>query len=114
MRASTLLNRVFNFTGSTVTAVHCDGPEQVTATVRFTARKKLSCPHCPFTTMAGYDTRFNESWWRHLDAAGTLLILKMLRRRLRCPTHGVVIQAVPFARHGSRFTHDFEDMVAGW
>jgi len=56
--------------------------------------------------------RWAESSWRHVDVAGSPLILKMLRRRLYCPTHGVVVQAVPFARHGSRFAHDFEDMVA--
>jgi transposase len=32
--------------------------------------------------------------------------------RLACPTHGVVVQAVPFARHGSRFTRDFDDVTA--
>ena len=36
----------------------------------------------------------------------------MLRRRLRCPTHGVVVYGVPFARPGARFTTDFEDMIA--
>ncbi|MBB2997594.1 ISL3 family transposase [Paeniglutamicibacter cryotolerans] len=112
MRASTLLNRVFTFTGATVTAVDYPGHGPVTATVKLTARTKLSCPHCPFSTTASYDTRWNASSWRHLDTAGTPMILKMLRRRLRCPAHGVVVQAVPFARHGSRFTRDFEDLVA--
>src|SRR5690606_4460541 len=47
-----------------------------------------------------------------LDLGGTPLVLKMLRRRLRCPEHGVVVQAVPFARPNARFTRDFEDLVA--
>ena len=112
MRATTLLNRVFNVSGTSVTDVDCSGPGQVVATVRLSARKKLSCPHCPFTTHAGYDTRWAESRWRHLDMGGTPVVLKMLRRRLRCPEHGVVVQAVPFARPNSRFTRDFEDLVA--
>lgn len=33
--------------------------------------------------------------------------------RLQCPTHGVRTEAVPFARAGSDFTRDFEDLV-GW
>jgi transposase len=33
--------------------------------------------------------------------------------RIECPTHGVRTQGVPFARPGSRFTRDFEDLV-GW
>jgi transposase len=32
--------------------------------------------------------------------------------RVRCPTYGVVVAAVPWARHGSRFTSAFEDTVA--
>ena len=40
------------------------------------------------------------------------MVLKMLRRRLRCPEHGVVVQGVPFARANARFTRDFEDLVA--
>jgi Helix-turn-helix domain of transposase family ISL3 len=33
-------------------------------------------------------------------------------RRLDCPEHGVVVEAVPFARHKSRFARDVEDLVA--
>jgi len=33
--------------------------------------------------------------------------------RVRCRDHGVVAAQVPWARHGSRFTRDFEDTV-GW
>jgi transposase len=32
--------------------------------------------------------------------------------RLECPEHGVVTEAVPWAEHDSRFTRDFEDLVA--
>lgn len=112
MRATTLLNRALKFTGASVTSVQYPGHGPVVATMKLTARKKLSCPHCPFTSTAGYDTRWAESTWRHLDFGGTPLVLKMLRRRLRCPEHGVVAQAVPFARFNSRFTRDFEDLVA--
>ena len=33
-------------------------------------------------------------------------------RRPRCPTHGVPVEAVPFARVGTGFTHDLQDLVA--
>ena len=111
MRATTLLNRALKFIGTTISHVEFDGQGPVLATVKLTARKKLSCPHCPFTTNAGYDTRWTEPTWRHLDPAGTPKILKMLRRRLRCPEHGVVVQGVPFARPHARFTRDFEGLV---
>jgi transposase len=32
--------------------------------------------------------------------------------RVRCPDHGVAAAAVPWARHGARFTRAFEDQVA--
>ena len=32
--------------------------------------------------------------------------------RVRCRRHGVVVCAVPWARHGSRFTRAFEQQVA--
>lgn len=112
MRATTLLNRVLNFSGTSITKVEFDWPGPVIATVKLTARKMLSCPHCPYATKAAYDTRWAESMWRHLDVGGIPLVLKMLRRRLRCPEHGVVVQGVPFARTNARFTRDFEDLVA--
>jgi hypothetical protein len=31
--------------------------------------------------------------------------------RVSCKTHGVVVAAVPWARHGARFTRPFEDQV---
>lgn len=115
MRATTLLNRVLDMPGIRVLEVDTDqlasgGP--LVATVGLKARRRLSCPHCPFITMAGYDTRWTESSWRHLDTSGRPLVLTMLRRRLVCPEHGVVVQAVPFARPGARFTRDFEDLIA--
>jgi transposase len=32
--------------------------------------------------------------------------------RVECPRHGVVVARVPWARHGARFTRDFEDQAA--
>lgn len=114
MRATTLLNRVLNLTGARVIEVD-PGTEPgapVVVRVALKARKRLDCPHCDFSTVAGYDTRWAQSSWRHLDFAGRPVMLTMLRRRLRCPEHGVVVQGVPFARPGSRFSTDFEDLVA--
>lgn len=38
-------------------------------------------------------------------------MLKLRRRRLRCPEHGVLAESVPFARPGSGFSTDFEDLA---
>ncbi|MGH3750841.1 MAG: ISL3 family transposase [Micromonosporaceae bacterium] len=53
-----------------------------------------------------------DSWWRHLDLGGRVCRIGVRRRRLRCPAHGVRAEGVGFARPGSRFTRDFEQLVA--
>jgi transposase len=113
MRATTLLNRVFDLPGVRVTGVdlgEVDGTGQVVVEVALRARL-LACPACSFTTPRRYDRRDVDSSWRHLDLGGRVCRLRMRRRRLRCPTHGVVTQKVPFARPGARFSADFEDLV---
>lgn len=73
--------------------------------------RKLVCPECDYSTRVRYDTRPEPSSWRHLDLAGRRLIVKAELRWLSCPHHGERVEAVPFARHGSRFTRDFECLV---
>lgn len=114
MRATTLLNRVLNLTGVRFIDVEpgtVGAADPLVLRVASNARKRLECPHCDFSTMAGYDTRWTESSWRHLNVAGKVTVLTMLRRRLRCLTHGVVVQRVPFVRPDARFTMDFEAMI---
>lgn len=47
MRTSTLLNRVLKTSVTSSISAESDDHGPVIATVNFTARKKLSCPHCP-------------------------------------------------------------------
>jgi transposase len=42
----------------------------------------------------------------------TQVFLQATTRRVSCPSHGVVVAAVPWARAGSRFTTAFEDTAA--
>jgi transposase len=110
VRATTLLNRVLDLPGISVSAVAWQGSRLV-VDVRLRA-DRLGCPLCGFTTRAGYDTREVPSWWRSLDFGPHVVIVRALLRRLECPEHGVRIQAVPFARHRAGFTRDFEDVAA--
>jgi transposase len=48
----------------------------------------------------------------HLDLGRWRLEVRADLRRIDCPTHGARTEGVPFARGGSRFTRDFEDLVA--
>lgn len=75
-------------------------------------RRRLVCPLCDYSTGARYDSRVVDSRWRHLDLGAWRLEIRARLRRLRCPDHGVRVEGVPFARHRSEFTRDFEDLVA--
>lgn len=113
MRATTLLNRVLALPRVRVThvdpdALNGDGPVEVRVAL---TRKLLVCPLCEFSTKHRYDQRDTDSVWRHLDVAGRIFRLRLRRRRLVCPSHGVCAEGVPFARPGARFTRDFEDLV---
>ena len=109
MRVTTAFNRLLDLPGTRVTGVAFTATA-VVVNVGL-RRRRLACPHCGFATAARHDTRPVASIWRHLDLGARRLELHAGLRRLACPTHGVVTEAVPFARPGSRFTRDFEDLV---
>jgi len=111
VRVTTAFKRLLGLSGITVSGVEF-GTSTVVVTVRLTTAK-VQCPLCVFTTKARYDRRPVSSSWRHLDLAAWRLEVRADLRRVECPTHGVRTEAVPFARPGSRFTRDFEDLV-GW
>jgi len=110
VRATTLLNRLLDLPGIDVSGVSLDG-RRMLVEVRLRARR-LTCPRCPFTTRARYDTRRVPSSWQHLDFGTATVVVFAYLRRLDCPEHGVLVEAVPFARHRSGFTRDFEDVTA--
>ena len=97
--------------GVTVSKVNFQ-PAKVVVAVKL-RNLRLSCPACEFTTRARYDTRPVSSSWRHLDLGRWRLEVRADLRRIECPTHGIRTEGMPFARAGSHFTPDFEDLV-GW
>ena len=60
----------------------------------------------------GFDLGEGRRRWRTLDLGTTFAYVESESPRVRCRRHGVVVCAVPWARHGSRFTRGFEDQVA--
>lgn len=113
VRATTLLNRVLDLPGVRVSRVD---PQALIGSAPLVIdislqRRQLVCSRCSFATKRRYDLRDVDSRWRHLDLGGRVCWLRMRRRRLACPSHGVVSEGVPFARAGSRFTSEFENLV---
>jgi transposase len=60
----------------------------------------------------GYDGGAGRRRWRALDLGTVRAVLEADAPRVRCPDHGVVVAAVPWARHGAGHTRFFDDQVA--
>ena len=110
MRVTTAFNRLLSLPGARVTEV-CFEDARLVVDVAL-LRRRLQCPECTFSTAACYDTRPVFSTWRHTDMGRWKVLVRTGLRRLECPTHGVRVEAVPFARHRSGFSRDFEDLIA--
>ena len=109
MRLTTVFNKLLCLQGAFVRAVKF-GFEEIVVTV--TPRKRLHrCPLCNFASHSGYDKRDHRRW-RHVPLGRWRVFIEATLYRLECPRHGVVTEAVQWAEHESRFTRDFEDVVA--
>lgn len=88
-----------------------DAGSVLVVTVRPSRRAGGRCPYCR-RRCRGYDQGEGVRRWRGLDLGSTRVFLQAKAPRVRCREHGVVVAAVPWARHGSWFTTGFEDQVA--
>jgi transposase len=88
-----------------------DGSEIVVVRLRPDHRRRLRCPECgrkcPFR-----DAGDGRRRWRSLDVGVMRCFLEAGAPRVRCPRHGVLTAAVPWARPGARFTIAFEEHAA--
>jgi transposase len=109
VRVNAAFCRLLRLEGVWVRGVAFD-PDRVVVRVAL-RRRRLVCPSCSYSTRWIENTQAHESVWRHLDLGVWRLEVRATLRRLRCPTHGVRVEGVPFAREGSRFTADLEDLV---
>jgi transposase len=110
VRVTTVFKRLLRLDDVNVTGVEFVARMIIVSVVL--RRRRLIWPHCGWKTSARYDTRDRPSRWRHLDLGVWQVEIRATLRRLRCPTHGVVVEAVPFARPGAHLTRDFDDLLA--
>ena len=88
------------------------GEEEVlVVTVRPTRSRQGRCGRCGVWAPR-YDNGEGSRRCQDLDAGTMRVYLQAAAPRVRCATHGVVVAAVPWARHRSRFTSAFEGTVA--
>lgn len=81
------------------------------AHVRPTARQRGRCGVCRRRS-PGYDAGPGRRRWRALDLGTIRAEMEAHSPRVRCRDHGVVVAAVPWARHGAGHTYAFDDQVA--
>ncbi len=90
-----------------ITAI--DDEEQVVINARPTKGHRCLCPIC--MKRAPYYDSLEPRRWRSLDFGYTKVFIEAPVIRVDCPEHGVLTAWVPWARHHSMFTRDFENTV---
>jgi transposase len=94
-----------------VEAVEVDHQGSVIVSVRPRRSERYRCGRCR-RRAPRYDAGEGRRRWRALDVGLSSAYIEADAPRVKCPTHGVVVAAVPWARHDTRFTRTFEDQVA--
>lgn len=108
MRITTLFRRVLGVISLLVCSVTF---KEECLVLRVRPRwRKPRCGDCG-RRAPGYD-RLPERSWRHLGLGRVRIWLAYAPRRVECCDCGVRTEQVPWAHHGSRFTSDFEELVA--
>ena len=110
MRGIRVWARLLGLARAVVEDVFPDG-EAVVVCVRPRARDRGRCPVCR-RRCPGYDWGNGRRRWRALDLGTTFAYVEAEAPRVECRRHGVLVAAVPWARHDSAFTIAFEDQCA--
>ena len=112
MRDVSLWNGVLGVEKTVIEALEYD-PEQdlLVARVRPTKRARSRCGVC-LRPCPGYDGGDGRRRWRALDLGTVKAVLEADAPRVSCRLHGVVVAAVPWARHDAGHTYAFDETVA--
>jgi transposase len=87
-----------------------DGGEIFVVRAKPIKRELNRCPECG-TLCGRYDRADKIKRWRSLDFGSTRVYIEAGSPRVNCPKHGVITARVPWARHKSDFTYNFEQAV---
>jgi transposase len=87
------------------------GEEILVVVANLPKRKRHKCGICGRKSK-GYDSGGDLRRWRSLDFGSMRVYIEAPAPRVSCKDCGIVVAAVPWARHKSRFTYGFEDTTA--
>ena len=112
MRQPIVWARLLGVAAMVIERVEWDDEESVVVvSARPRAGAKGRCGRCD-RRCGAYDRGEGRRRWRALDLGSVKAYIEAEAPRVKCPEHGVVVAAVPWARHGSRFTKSFEQQAA--
>ncbi len=111
MRGIRVWTRLLGLRRAVIEDVRVGDEGEVVVAARPGWRERDRCGIC-CRRSPGFDLGEGRRRWRALDLGTTFAFVEAEAPRVTCRRHGVVVCAVPWARHGSRFTRAFEDQVA--
>jgi transposase len=112
VRSKRVWKRLLGVEHTVVDGVFVDeATDAIVALVRPTRSRRGRCGICG-CKRPGYDQGEGRRRWRALDLGVVQAFVEADAPRVACPAHGVVVAAVPWARHGAGFTRAFEDTTA--
>lgn len=112
MRSVSLWGRLLGLGSAVVEAVDFDEDEDaVIVSVRPRRGARNRCGRCE-RRCPRYDGGAGRRRWRALDLGQVRAFVEADAPRVSCPVHGVIVAAVPWARHGAGHTRTFDDAAA--
>ena len=112
MRTSRVWAGLLGIEHAVIEKVEFDEDQQLlVAHVRPSRSRRGRCGHCG-RRCPSYDRGHGRRRWRGLDLGAVQAVLEADAPRVRCAEHGVVVAAVPWARHDAGHTRTFDDQVA--
>lgn len=114
MRAEKVWARLLGVEGAVVDTVmfeQGEGRQCVVLGVHVRRGRRHRCPHCG-ERAPRFDHGEGVRRWRGPDVGVVMAFIEAEAPRVQCREHGVVVAAVPWARHRSTFTRTFEDHAA--
>jgi transposase len=94
-----------------VEGVRLEEDGSVVVAARPRRREASRCGRCG-RRCPGYDQGEGRRRWRALDLGATRAYVEAEAPRVECREHGIVVARLPWARHDSWFTREFEEQVA--
>lgn len=111
MRGTRVWARLLGLQRAVVEDVQIGDEGEIVVAARPGWRERDRCGICRRRS-PGFDMGEGRRRWRALDLGTTRAFVEADAPRVTCRRHGVVVCAVPWARHDSRFTRAFEDQTA--